>query len=119
MQWVKARPVLGILVALALAVSAIGPCHCILNDGACRRGAQEADAHGCCEKPAGVQAAADECCGDAPELVLASTDVPEVAPPALQSRAVVTARATGGIRALDPTHAPPPHPSDRTTILLI
>jgi len=107
------------LVALALAVSAIGPCHCLVNAGACHREAQEADAHACCEKPTGVQAVGDECCGDAPELVLASTDVPEVAPPTLQSGHAVPALVTGRAQPVDVTHTPPPHPPDRTTVLLI
>jgi hypothetical protein len=107
------------LVALALAVSAVGPCHCLVNVRACHRAAQEVDAHACCQKPTGVRGVADECCGDATELLLASTDVPEVAAPMLQgghaAMAEVPARAVP-VNAID---APPPHPPDRTTVLLI
>jgi len=113
------RTVLAGLAGLALAVSAIGPCHCLLSDGACQRGAQEADARACCEKPAGVQAAADECCDDAPDLVLASTDVPEVAAPALQVDHVAPAQPSVRATLVAATHAPPPPPPDRTTVLLI
>jgi hypothetical protein len=109
------------LVALALGVSAIGPCHCLGNDGACHREDQEADAHACCEKPAGVKAVADDCCEDAPELALASTDVPEVAPPALRGDhgRAVTAPEIERALLVDVAYAPPPHPRDRTTVLLI
>jgi hypothetical protein len=112
------RAAIATLVALALAVSALGLCDCP-STASCHLEAQQTDAHACCEKPAGVQAVADECCGDAPDLVLASTDVPEVAPPTLQSRTVVVALAVEHARSVDPTHAPPAHPPDRTTVLLI
>jgi len=112
------RAAFAVLVALALAVSALGPCDCLSTAG-CHREAQQADAHPCCEKPAGVQAVADECCDDAPELVLASTEVPEVAPPTQQSCTAAVARSVGQLRSVDSTHAPPPHPPDRTTVLLI
>jgi len=107
------------LAALALAVSAIGPCHCLVSAAACHTESAEADAHACCEKPAGVQAVADECCDDAPELVLASTDVPEVPAPALQDDHVAVARPPARATEVAATHAPPPHPPDRTTVLLI
>jgi hypothetical protein len=113
------RTALAGLAALALAVSAVGPCRCFLSTAACHQEAQEADAHGCCEKPAGVQAAANECCDDAPDLVLASTDVPEVAGPALQADHVAPARPSVRATLVAATHAPPPHPPDRTTVLLI
>jgi hypothetical protein len=106
-------------VAFALVVSAIGPCHCLLNDGACHRQTREADAHACCERPAGVQAVAGECCGDTPELVLTSPDVPEVAGPMLQGGHVALALASARAVSADATHAAPPHPPDRTTVLLI
>jgi hypothetical protein len=102
------RTALAGLAALALAVNAVGLCHCLASAGACHGEAPERDAHACCEKPAGVQAVAHACCDEAPELALASTDVPEVAPPALN-----------GALLVDATHAPLPHPPDRTTVLLI
>ena len=113
------RTALAGLAALALAVSAIGPCHCLVNAGACHREAQETDADACCEKPTGIQAVGDECCGDAPELVLASTDVPEVAPPTLQASHI--GHGPSGEQSV-PVAAirTPPSPSlDRTTVLLI
>ncbi len=113
------RAALGSLVALALAASAIGPCHCVLNGGACQQERPGADGHACCEKPTGVQAVADDCCDDAPELVLAATEVPEVAPPALQGVHAVTTLAVGRAVPIVATDAPPPHPPDRTTVLLI
>ena len=107
------------LAALALAMSAMGPCHCFLSPAACHRDAAEADAHACCEKPTGVQAVADECCDDAPELVLASTDVPEVAPPSLQAGPVALERpANRSVPVADVRLFPPPS-LDRTTVLLI
>ena len=113
------RAALGGVVALALAVSAIGPCQCLLSTAACHRQAQEADAHACCEKPAGVQAVADECCDTSPDLVLASTDVPEVAPPTLQTGHIGHVLPGQSSMSVDATQAPPPHPPDRTTVLLI
>ena len=113
------RAAIATLVALALAVSALGPCDCLSTAG-CHGEAQQADAHACCEKPAGVQAVTgDECCDDSPELVLVSTDVPEVAPPTLQGGVAVPALVTGRALSVDVIHAPPPHPPDRTTVLLI
>jgi hypothetical protein len=107
-------------VAFALVVSAIGPCHCLLNDGACHRETREADAHACCdESPAGVQTVADECCGDAPELVLTPPDVPEVAVPMLPSGHVALALASARAVPAGAAHAAPYHPPDRTTVLLI
>lgn len=113
------RAALAGLVAFALVVSAIGPCHCLLNDGACQRQARGADAHPCCERPAGVQAVADDCCSDAPGFVLTSPDVPEVAGPMLQGGHVALALASARSVPADATHAAPPHPPDRTTVLLI
>jgi hypothetical protein len=113
------RAALGSLVALALVASALGPCHCVLTGGACHQERPEADAHACCEKPTGVQAAADECCDDAPELVLASTDVPEVARPALQAGPVaLEGPANRSVPVADVRLFPPPS-LDRTTVLLI
>jgi hypothetical protein len=111
--------VLAGLAALALAVSAVGPCHCFLGAGPCHEPTREADAHACCEKPAGVQAVADGCCDDAPELILAAPDVPQVAPPAPQGVRGVTFVAAERAVSVGPAHAPPPHPPDRTTVLLI
>jgi hypothetical protein len=113
------RAGLGGFVALALAVSAIGPCQCLLSTAACHGEAQEADAHACCEKPAGVQAVADECCEIGPELVVASTDVPEVAPPTLQTGHIGHVLPGESSMSVDATQAPAPHPPDRTTVLLI
>ena len=107
------------LAALALTMSAMGPCHCFLSPVACHQDATEADAHACCEKPTGVQDAAHECCDDAPELVLASTDVPEVARPALQAGPVALERpASRSVPVADVRVFPPPS-LDRTTVLLI
>ena len=107
------------LVALALGVSAVGPCHCLAGVTACHREAQEADAHACCEKPAGVQASADECCDSSPELVAASTDVPEVAPPTLQTS--TASPALPGAQSMPAAAARrlPPPSLDRSTVLLI
>lgn len=119
MRRVVHRAALGSLVALALVASAIGPCHCVLNGGACHQERPEADGHACCEKPAGVQDAAHECCDDDPELVLASTDVPEVARPALQAG---PAALEGPVNRSAPTadvRLFPPPSLDRTTVLLI
>jgi hypothetical protein len=109
----------GGFAALALLMSATGPCHCLLDAAACHREAQEPDAHACCEKPAGVQASADECCGSSPELVAASTDVPEVAPPTLQARTAspVLPGAQSMPAAAARTLLPPS--LDRSTVLLI
>ena len=108
------------LAALALVLSAVGPCHCLLSATACQSETREVDDHACCEKPAGVQAVADECCDGAPELVLASTDVPEVAAPVLQTDHVALCSAAACASPMpDASVAPPPHPPDRTTVLLI
>jgi hypothetical protein len=76
------------------------------------------DAHACCEKPAGIQASADECC-NSPDLVVASTDVPEVSPPTLQ--AGPAGHVLPGERSVLVTAASPlPPPAlSRTTVLLI
>jgi hypothetical protein len=113
------RTALAGLAALALAVNAVGLCHCLASAGACHGEAPERDAHACCEKPAGVQAVAHACCDEAPELALASTDVPEVAPPALNGDQAATASRIEWALLVDATHAPLPHPPDRTTVLLI
>jgi hypothetical protein len=112
------RAALAGLAALALAVSVIGPCHCVLNGGACQRETQQAGAHACCEKPTGVQAAADECCDSSPGLVVASTDVPKVAPPVLQVRSIVPAPTEHTTPAATVRTLPPPS-LERTTVLLI
>jgi len=117
--WSMHRSALAGLMALALGASAVGPCHCLVNAGACHQEAREADAHACCEKPTGVQTVADECCDDAPELVLVSTDVPVLAAPMLQGVHAAMAQAPARAVPVDATHAPPPHPPDRTTVLLI
>ncbi len=106
------------LAALALAVSAVGPCHCLLSTAACHQ-TREADAHACCEKPVGVQAVSDECCDSSPALVVASTDVPEVAPPSLQASlpgAVLPGERSAPVAVV---RTPPPLALDRTTVLLI
>jgi hypothetical protein len=113
------RTALAGLVALALAVSAVGPCLCFLNVASCHGEVPEADAHACCEKPAGVQAVADGCCDGSPSLVFASTEVPEVTPPTFQDSHIghvpLAQKST-------PVAAVPASPSpslDRTTVLLI
>ena len=113
------RTVLAGLAALALAVSAIGPCHCLVNAGACHREEQKVDAHACCEKPAGVQAVADECCDSSADLVLASTDVPEVAPPTLQTSHVGNGLTGEQSMPVAAVRMPPSPQLDRTTVLLI
>jgi hypothetical protein len=109
----------GGFAALALVVSATGPCHCLLDAAGCHQEAQESDAHACCEKPAGVQAAANDCCDSSPELVVASTGVPEVAPPTLQTSAVSPALRGEQSTPVAAARTLPPLSLDRTTVLLI
>ena len=113
------RTVFASLAALALAVSAVGPCHCFLGTGPCHEPTRGAEAHACCQEPAGVQAVADACCGDAPEIIVAATDVPQVAPPSLHGVHGATDLTSERAVSAGPVHAPPPHPPDRTTVLLI
>jgi hypothetical protein len=111
--------VLAGFAALALTVSALGPCHCLVGAAACHREAQEADAHACCEDPPGVQAVADECCDTAPVLVVAHTDVPEVAPPTLQAGPVADLLPSERSTDVAAVRTPPPVPLDQKTVLLI
>jgi hypothetical protein len=113
------RTALAGLAALALAVSPFGPCLCFLNGGACHTAVPEANAHACCEKPAGVQAVADACCDDSPELVLASTEIPEVAPPTLLEGHVRETPLVGSSTPVTAVPVRPPPSLDRTTVLLI
>jgi len=62
---------------------------------------------------------ADECCDAGPDLVLASTDVPEVAPPTLQTRAVSPVLPGEHTTPVAAVRTLPPLPLDRTTVLLI
>jgi hypothetical protein len=119
MWWRSFRPALGALTALALAVSAVGPCHCLVSDNACHQEAPEADAHGCCEKPAGVQAAADECCDTSPELLVAATDVRQVTPPSPEASPAGPVFAGERSVSVPAVRALAPPSLDRTTVLLI
>lgn len=107
------------LAALALAVSAVGPCHCLLANAACHQETRETDAHACCEKPQGVQAAAGECCETGPDLVLANSDVPEIAPPTPQASPIRPTLPGERSACAAVVRTPPPLALDRTTVLLI
>jgi hypothetical protein len=119
MSWTARRTVLAGLAAFALAVSAVGPCHCLLSAAACHREVQEPDAHACCDSPSGLQAVADECCDSSPELVMASTDVPEVAPPSLLTGVVGPVHPGERSTPVAAVRTPLPPSLDRTTVLLI
>ncbi len=115
---VSLKAVLAGVAALALAVSAVGPCRCVLNAAECHREARKADAHGCCEGPAGLQAVAQQCCDATPDLVVASPDVSKVTPPTFQ--VAHTPSTSPSVRAAVLTTARGlPLLLDRTTVLLI
>lgn len=119
MRWSLQRPALGAVVALAFVASAVGPCHCLLDAASCHREAQAADAHACCEEPAGVQAVSDECCETSPSLVVASTDVPEVVPPTPQTGPVASLLSSERWTPVASVRPLPPLSLERTTVLLI
>ncbi|MCG6922020.1 MAG: hypothetical protein LJF15_13195 [Acidobacteria bacterium] len=113
------RKALAGLTALALAVSAFGPCLCFLNGATCHGEGPESDAHACCEKPIGVQAIGDECCDGSSTLVFASTEVPEVLPPTLQGGHIGHVPPAEQSRPVVAVPAAPSPSLDRTTVLLI
>ena len=112
------RKALAGLAALALSVSVVGPCRCLLSVAACHREAREADPHACCEKPAGVRAVADECCDSSP-VPVAATDVREVSPPTLLTSVLAPRRHDQQLVPVASVAARPPLPLDRNTVLLI
>jgi hypothetical protein len=91
----------------------------LLDAAACHQETQESDAHACCEEPPGVQAVADECCDSSPNLVLASTDVREIAPPTVQASHVEHVPSAKKTKPVAPGPASPSPSLDRTTVLLI
>jgi hypothetical protein len=106
------------LTALVLGVSVLGPCLCLGRADACQA-VDTADAPACCEAPAGIQSPAAECCEDGPQLVVASTEVPELSPPVLQSAPLESLQADAEPASVTAVpHLPPPS-LDRTTVLLI
>ncbi len=116
---VSLKAVLAGVAALALAVSAVGPCPCVLNATECHREAREADAHGCCGGPAGVQAVAEECCDATPDLVVASLDTSKVTPPVLEVAHTPSTYPSVRTAVVTTARSLPPLPLDRTTVLLI
>jgi hypothetical protein len=113
------RTVLAGLIALLLGVSALGPCDCLVSAAASHCTMETPDAHPCCETPAGVRALSNECCDCSPELVLASTAVPELAPPLLQAGHVRLLRSGEESMPVAVVRTLQPLPPDRTTVLLI
>lgn len=107
------------IAALALAVSAVGPCECLLDVPACHLEAQQAGSHECCEEPAGLQAASEECCDNSLEMVVAATDVPDVSPPTLQVGPLGQEFPPEQSMLVDAVRTPPTPSLDRTTVLLI
>jgi hypothetical protein len=117
---VSFKAVLAGMASLALAASAVGLCPCVLDAAECHREARQADAHACCEEPAGVQAMSEECCVDAtPEPVVASQDVSRVTPPALQVAHTPSTDPSPRTAVVIAVRSLPPLPLDRTTVLLI
>jgi len=111
------------MAALAVVLTAVGPCLCLPEGHACHQSAkaEASSSHGCCsgQQPA-VQAEPDECCDADLDLVAAATDVPKVAPPALHvglfaPQPVAVEGASAGYAA--PTPSPPA--LDRSPVLLI
>lgn len=113
------KAVLAGVATLALAASAVGPCPCVLNAAECHREAREADAHACCEEPAGVQAASEGCCDATRELVVASQVVSKVTPPTLQVAHIPSTYPSVRAAVVTIARSLPPLPLDRTTVLLI
>jgi len=91
----------------------------MLDAASCHREAREADAHACCEEPAGVQAVSEECCDATPEFVVASQDVSKVAPPAFQVAHIPSTYPSVRASVVTTARSLPPLPLDRTTVLLI
>jgi hypothetical protein len=91
-----------------------------MDQGACQRATPEVDAHACCEKPTGVQADSGACCdGSGAEVVLASPEVPEVAPPMLHGSPVEVAQAGERSTPVRIVRLFPPPLLGRNTVLLI
>lgn len=108
------------ITVLALGLSTLGPCLCLLHADACHLAADAPNAHTCCETPTGVQAVADECCKDGVDLVVVSTEVPELGPPVLQASPGGPLRVGVEMTPVVGVSAWPPLASlDRTTVLLI
>lgn len=113
------KAILAGVAALALATSAVGPCHCVLTAAACHSEAREAEAHGCCEESAGVQAVSEECCDATPELVVASPDVSKVTPHSFQLAHTPSTYPSVRSAVVASARSLPPLTLDRTTILRI
>jgi hypothetical protein len=119
MAWSRRQTLLAGLVAVALLWSAVGPCLCLFSTDACHRSAKAPDAHSCCQKTTGIQAVADACCEGGSVLVMATPEVPEVVPPALQAGLGAVVRPAGVLQPVAPVRHLPPLPLERTTVLLI
>ena len=113
------KAVLAGVAALALTAGAVGPCACMLDAASCHREAREADAHSCCEEPAGVQAVSAECCDATADVVVASPDVSKVTPPNVQVAHTASTYPSVRVEIVAAVRSLPPLPLDRTTILLI
>jgi hypothetical protein len=119
MAWSRCQTLLAGLVAVALVSGAIGPCVCLLSDHGCHRASETPSTHSCCQKPNGVSAVADGCCEGGSVLVMATTEVPEVGPPVLQSSMIHPVRTHGQLQRVVSVRLLPPLPLERTTVLLI
>lgn len=102
---------------LAVAASAVGPCHCVLMVVPCAGDTPET--HSCCEGPVGVQQASDECCSAGPELAQTFAKPTDVAVPALRGSHVAFVAATTRTLHVSAVRTPPPLRFDTTTVLLI
>lgn len=101
------RTLAAVLAGVALVAALPAPCGCLPE-----RVATGGDGHECCAPPAGVSAAGEGCCDEAPELAealpspAASADA---APLALATFSVATPTALRAfVRAPVPPDSPPP-----------
>lgn len=104
------RTLAAVLAGVALVAALPAPCGCAPQ----RSASQHADEHDCCAPPAGVSAADDGCCDEAPDLaeaLLSPAASADAAPRAVATRPVAAPSVLQAPGRPAVPLAPPPPPT--------